>query len=467
MTPSALQSDPGYPRLKAHVIAATGLAYYADKDADLAAKLARRVHARGLRDCAAYLDLLVGEGLPAVELDALIADLTIGETFFFRHREVFDALRSVAVPELIARNRHARRLRVWSAGCSVGAEAYSLAILLKRDFAGELDGWDVEIVGTDINRDFLARARDGRFEDWALRGVPDDLRRACFTRAERTWDIRPEFRAGVSFQYHNLVTHSFPSQLHGLFEFDLILCRNVTIYFSPDIVSRITDNFRECLTDGGWLVVGHAEPNVELFRAFRTVNAPGAVLYQREAEGVKERRGEGESEGITSSATPFAPATVFVTPSPLLPFTPSPPCIPTPQAPPAPPTLPSLKVLADRGAWDEAAERCEELLARDSLNTAAHFWRGLVLEHLGRHADAENSLRRVVYLDRAHVLAHYYLGLFLQRRGQLAPAARAFRNVLQLLDPADPTRTFPDADDITAGELLALTRVHLSTLEAV
>src|SRR5438270_533851 len=151
MTAAPLSMDPDYLRLKGHVIAATGLAYYADKDADLGARLARRLQARGRPDCGSYLDLLTGGSEGEAELDALIADLTIGETFFFRHREVFDALRDIVLPDLIERNRASRQLRIWSAGCSTGAEPYSVSILLRRDLAARLEGWDVTLVGTDIN----------------------------------------------------------------------------------------------------------------------------------------------------------------------------------------------------------------------------------------------------------------------------------------------------------------------------
>lgn len=133
----------------------------------------------------------------------------------------------------------------------------------------------MSILGTDVNRQCLARAREGRFEEWALRGLPEGLRRGCFTAVGREWHLAPEYRKGVSFQYHNLVTHPFPSLLHELADFDLILCRNVTIYFAPEIVRRLVDQFHRCLADGGWLVVGHAEPNVEWLRAFRTVKTPG------------------------------------------------------------------------------------------------------------------------------------------------------------------------------------------------
>jgi chemotaxis protein methyltransferase CheR len=456
--PHLLVADPAYLRLKERLIASTGLAYYADKDRDLAERVAQRLARLGLPDCAAYLASLEDEARGQGELDALIEDLTIGETFFFRHRELFDALRDVVLPDLIARNQAARQLRVWSAGCSVGTEPYSVSILLKRDLAARVAGWDVTILGTDINRDFLARAHAAAFESWALRNTPEEVKHACFTRHGSSWCLKPEYRAGVSFQYHNLVTHPFPSLLNNLFAFDLILCRNVTIYFSLDIVRRLVGHFHECLVDGGWLLVGHAEPNLELFRAFRTVHAPGAVLYQKSRE-------QGTAPAWPSEPRAPAPPLAWVPPSlPDLIAAPAPPA-PPPAARPLRAELNTVRALADRGEWERAEALCRELLARDKLNPLVHFYHGLVLEQAGRHAEAEDALRRVIYLDRGFVLGHYYLGLLLQKQDQMPRAARSFKNVLQLLGRADDARAFADGDGITAGELRRLTQMHLEVLE--
>src|ERR1700722_18886086 len=154
-------------------------------------------------------------------------------------------------------------------------------MLLRREFGHSLAGWDVTILGTDINREFLARAREGCYEEWALRNMAEENRRNYFVRSGKSWCVAPEYREGVSFQYHNLVAHPFPSLLNNLFAFDVILCRNVTIYFSLDIVRGIIERFHQSLVEEGWLLVGHAEPNMELFRSFRVVNALGAVLYQK------------------------------------------------------------------------------------------------------------------------------------------------------------------------------------------
>ena len=278
--PYVLIDDPLYRRLKEHVVASTGLTYYEDKDADLARRIGLRLSSLGVRDCAAYLDVLYDSLRGPAELDALVAEITIGETSFFRHREHFDALRDIVLPDLIARNRANRGLRIWCAGCADGAEPYSLAILLKREMDIQLRGWEVTILGTDINRRCLARAREAKFEEWVLRSTPEDLKRACFSREGKLWKLAPKYKEGVSFQYHNLVEHSFPSLLNNLSSFDLIVCRNVMIYFGPDLMQRIVGQFHGCLVPGGWLLVGPAEPNMTYFRSFHTVVAPGVTLYQ-------------------------------------------------------------------------------------------------------------------------------------------------------------------------------------------
>ena len=127
-----LTTDPAYQSLKGHVIQATGLTYYIDKDDDLARRLQRRFSSLGLGDCGAYLELLKEPQRGRYELDQLIAEITIGETYFFRHQEHFDALRDTVPPDLLARNHGNRSLRIWCAGCADGTEAYSLAILLGR-----------------------------------------------------------------------------------------------------------------------------------------------------------------------------------------------------------------------------------------------------------------------------------------------------------------------------------------------
>lgn len=455
-----LFSDPLYPRLKEYLIESTGLAYYADKDADLARRIRRRLAAFGFEDCASYLELLRDPIRGPAETDALINEITIGETYFFRHREHFDALRDVVLPNLIARDTGQRRLRIWCAGCADGAEPYSLSILLRRELAHLLLGWEVSILGTDINRQLLSIAREGRYEQWSLRSTPDQLRRECFEGSGKQWTIAPEYKTGVSFQFHNLVEDVLPPQFNDSFAFDLLICRNVMIYFGPMLMRRVVRRFHDCLAPGGWLLVGPSEPNMTHFTSFRAVNAPGVTLYQKPGCAVPEF-----TEEVSSPEVSFPDLAPQLAPLPE---------IPMPETmelsaigPPtdrALPTLADLRQRADQGDWENAARCGKQLIECDNLNALAHFHYALVLEQMGDFVESERSLRRAIYLDRQAVLAHYHLALLLRSRGDLRQAERYFHNALNLLAAMAGDAILADADGITAIELRKLAQTQIENL---
>jgi chemotaxis protein methyltransferase CheR len=448
----SLVADPAFSRLKEFIIQATGLHYFQDKDGDLSDRISKRLSAVSVNDCATYLEQLKSGTAGECELDELITELTIGETYFFRHTEQFDALRNIVLPQLIERNRDTRRLRIWSAGCSSGAEPYSIAILLREHFEHLIAGWDVKIIGTDINKDFLSRAQSGLFEEWAFRGTSPDIRSRCFSQSGKSWQIGREFRERVSFQYHNLITHPYPSALHNLFDFDLILCRNVVIYFSHDNFRELVARLERCLVPDGWLLVGHSEPHLEVFRSFRTISVPGAILYQR-------------------SETAAPPPTVFnLPPLPAMEWTHA--VLAEPQLPPAPLAavaeksggLDAVRGLMNSGDWPAAAKCCNDELSRDSISIDAHFLNALILEHLGQHADSEQALRKVIFLDRNFVLAHYYLALRLQNNHDHRGAIRSFENVLRLLATMDPSRVYADAEGMSGSDMQQFAQTHLEVL---
>ncbi len=456
LPPDELLGDPVYPRLKEYLIESTGLAYYADKDTDLARRIRRRLSGFGFQNCASYLDLLRDPARGASEMDALIEEVTIGETYFFRHREHFDALRDRVLPDLIARSAGQRRLRIWCAGCADGAEPYSLSILLRRELPHLLGGWEVSILGTDINRQCLATAREGRYEQWSLRATPDDVKGACFEERGKTWTIAAEYRTGISFQFHNLVEDALPPHLNGTSAFDMIICRNVMIYFAPKLMRRIVRRFHDCLTPRGWLLVGPSEPNMTHFTSFQAVNAPGVTLYQRPDSSVQDLPDDASPPSFPSFPPVLAPAVV-------LPESPTPSASVT--AVRRVPTLADLRESADRGDWESAADCGRELIETDNLNAQVHFHHALVLEQLGDYAESERSLRRAIYLDRRAIPAHYHLGLLLRSHGDLRQAERCFNNALDLLSPLAGDEILADADGITAVELRELARTQIESLK--
>jgi chemotaxis protein methyltransferase CheR len=454
----------GYSRLKEQLIATTGLAFYGDRDEQLTELIASRLSALGLPDCSSYTNFLAGQERGRVEMDVLIGRLTIGETYFFRDEAQFAAIRDIILPEILERNRSLKQLRMWSAGCATGAEPYSLAILLARDFADRIAGWQVGIDATDLNREYLAQAAEGKFRAWAFRSTPDEVKRECFSKDGLTWTIHPSYKQWISFHHMNLVTSDFPTPWLAGTRFDLILCRNVMIYFAPEVNRRLVGELHNSLRDGGWLVVGAAEHGLDSYQAFRTSEVAKARIYQK----------------LPPSFVPLevAPATAPV-PAAAGPSTHRYPVkVPRNEgsrvleagaravARPPPADLEDLRQLVDRGDWQGAAEYGRTLLSKDGLNPQIHFYKALICENLGQAAEARRWLRQAIYLDRNFALAHYQLGLALERDGQLRAAARSFGNVLKVL------RTAPDDAIVTAGSgvtavgLKELARTHIEKSSA-
>lgn len=167
-----------------------------------------------------------------------IAQLTIGETYFFRNAAHFAALRERVLPELLERRAGVGSLRLWSAGCATGEEPYSLAMAL-ADALPASPPWQVSILATDLNPQFLERARAALYGAWSFRETRDELRERCFTPEGPRWRLRPELRRQVLFARLNLAEASYPAVANGTVALDLIFCRNVTIYFDEATRRRV------------------------------------------------------------------------------------------------------------------------------------------------------------------------------------------------------------------------------------
>lgn len=463
MTQPDILGDPSFPRLKSLILARTGLAYYADKDQALADRVGRRL-AEVPQTVGAYLARLQSEDVKGPEFQALVNELAVGETFFFRYIEQFEALRVVAIPEALRRNRETRTLRIWSAGCSIGAEAYTLEILLKRHFAEQLAGWQVTILGTDLNHAFLEQARRGVYGEWTVRGLPEATRAACFDQQKgpqgSLWAVKPEFREWTRFDVFNLADGRLPNYTQGITSFDAVLCRNVMIYFDDVTRARLLAGLRDVLVDGGWLVVGHAETGPEMNAAFTPVAVPGATLYR------KHDRPE--------PVPVFVPLPAMPEPVAAKPRVRPPVPEPEPASPPAPapgmaipeaaseqPSLSRVAALAAQGDRTAALEACIALVERDGLNASAHFHLGLLQEDLGV-GDPIGAFRSALYLEPCLVLADYHLGLGFLRRGKLGAAQRHFRNVRNGLANRGDDDAVREGEGLTVRELRSMVALWLS-----
>ncbi len=203
----------------------------------------------------------------------IIDAITTNETLFFRDTAPFDLLRHKIVPELIDRRRRtgASRIRIWSAACSTGQELYSIAILLK-ELLGDTDRYGVRLLGTDISDDAVARASKGIFSQLEVsRGLPPDMRGKYFSPRDGNWQIRDEVRAMASFRRLNLM-HDFSS----LGKFDIVLCRNVAIYFNESDRRTLFGRLERSMEPDSYLMIGAMEslagmPRFESKRHLRSV----------------------------------------------------------------------------------------------------------------------------------------------------------------------------------------------------
>ncbi|MDP1875761.1 CheR family methyltransferase [Phenylobacterium sp.] len=421
----------------------------------------RRLAAVNLTDVEAYVRLLDDPQSGPPEWRRLEGEITVGETYFLRYVEQFAALRDHILPELIAGHAETRRLRIWSAGCATGAEPYSVAILLAELLGDRVADWRLTILGTDINESALQAARDASFGAWALRSLSAEQRTAWFTQEGKSWRLKPRFRSLVRFQYGNLLDLLGPDAPIDLTDFDLILCRNVLIYFHPDAMNAVIGALAQRLGETGWMLVGHAEPNPGFEAHVETVSMPGAVAYRRRtgADANAPRPSQPWTPLPLEEATPEAVAW-SPTPPPTRPSAPAAVARPPVDASPAAP-LADIRALANFGRFTEAVQLCAEALAQAPADPATHFYLGLVSQAQGDLGQAEDALRRAVYLDGTLLMAQYHLGLVRLERGDTAGGRRALAAVARLAASLSPTTPLCEGDGLTAGDLRELARLQL------
>ncbi len=227
-----------------------------------------------------YFQLVVSDDDEFRELLNLI---TINETSFFRFPQQFDALRNTVIPEIISeKSDPSRTFRVWSAGCSTGEEPYTVAMTL-LDAGLESMGWRCHVMGTDVSTKALSVARAGIYRGRALQNVTDDAMSRHFRKIPEGLQVSGNVRRLVDFGYHNLIKEPYPLSLMG--DWDIIFCRNVTIYFKVESTRRVVKNLFNSLNEGGYLFIGHSETLTSISEDFEAVEIDGVFLYRKSRSG--------------------------------------------------------------------------------------------------------------------------------------------------------------------------------------
>ncbi|MGP8282894.1 MAG: CheR family methyltransferase, partial [Desulfomonilaceae bacterium] len=215
------------------------------------------------------------------KLDILVGLLTVGETFFFRDQKALEAIDRVIVPYIVGTKPELNKtVRIWSAGCSTGEEPYSIAILLKRSLWAS-SNQQVKILGTDINKESLEKAKKAIYKEWSFRGVPSWLKKDHFSRVPGGYELDPKIRSMVEFRRLNLASFDYSSVLGNFGPVDLVLCRNTLMYFTSEVRKRIIGKVLFWLNTGGWLLVGPSEVPHVVHRKLKLVTLPGAIFFRR------------------------------------------------------------------------------------------------------------------------------------------------------------------------------------------
>jgi len=371
----------------------------------------------------------------------LLQHATVGETYFFRNSAHFSALRHHILPKLIQerRNKGSLYLRIWSAGCATGEEPYSLAILL-RQLLPDIEQWSIMLLATDINTKFLEIAGQGRYGYRSFRNeTPDHLADRWFMKVgDRQYQVKSELKQMVTFTPLNLATDVFPSLVNGTANVDLILCRNVTIYFNQTQTRELVNRFYLSLAHNGWLLVGHAEPQPEVYNQFQVDYFDRAVLYHK----------------VTAAPAKVKPPAVEVVAAPV-PVAPLPVTSPLPAIPVAPAEvvdyLNAAQDAANHEDWTQALTLLAQAEPNNLFNADLYYLRGVIYHQAGDDVQAVTALRQAIYCDPRFALAHYVLGDIYAHQGQASDADRHWRRALKAISGVHVDECLKD--DLTVGML--------------
>jgi chemotaxis protein methyltransferase CheR len=456
----------------------------------------------GLEREAEYYERLRGEASRIVEAELrnLLNLVTVTETCFFRDASQFRLLREHIIPMLVAERSRAtgsdgggngperrRGIRIWSAGCSSGEEAYSIALTLEdMGLYHTHPNSMFEIVGTDLNSTALEKARCGEYSARAVRNVEGRLLNRFFSSHGKHFTLNEDVRNRVKFEFGNLTQTPMPSTGPQ----DVILCKNVAIYFGTDAAEKLVRGLRDTLAPGGYLLLGHAESLWQMLEGFEVVEharafcyrkssgfrvpgsafaVPGSARERRTPEPRTMERGTGNLEPGTFDVPPDTSArydfclaafragdwasaetglTALIRSCPTF----------------VPAHLLLGGVYAHRARYNEAVAQAESVLRLTDLEPRAHLLLGMIAARRQRPEDALQSLRRALYLDDSLALAHFWLGNLYRDRGDFARACHEYENVVRDWERHTLSLTEEFASDSTAEQLVEFCRESLKRL---
>ncbi len=463
----------------------------------------QRMQATKCPDFGAYDALLTSSSESASELRAIAEVLTVGETYFFRNGDHFQAFVERALPDRLREARGQRPVRVLSAGCASGEEPYTLAILLREHFAS-LGPSDVSILGIDLNPAAIGKARRAHYSPWSLRETLWPIREKYFRPAAGTeLELTDEIRAGVTFEERNLFGSD--AKFWAAASFDVVFCRNVIIYFGREKLAEAIARLTHVLPAGGFLFLGHSESLRGMTDDFDLLNTHNTFYYQKRDPSLpKPASAAGASwtapierassrvrqltshppPPATSDAAPRLPSSGdgrnSIHPDPLQASAASVELAtdlyrqerfaealallrslePAAQGEPSVQLL-TAAILTNQGELQAAEAICRQVLSLDDHNAGAHYLTALARERAG---DVESAVRHdqmAAYLDTTFAMPRLHMGMLARHAGDASTARRELSQAMTLLGREDAARIVLFGGGFGRDALVRLCRAEL------
>ncbi|PZV25839.1 MAG: chemotaxis protein CheR [Snowella sp.] len=495
----------------------TGIEIRAQNYGSMGDNIFTRMKALKLVSPQAYYNLLVSFTPDSEEeWQKFVCLVTNRESYFFRDKGQFSLLRNTILPELIRRNQRTKTLRVCSAGCSTGQEPYSIAILL-RELIPELTQWNLTILGIDINRESLDHGKKALYNTWSFRQVEDDIKARYFKNLAGYYQLNEEIRPLVKFHQVNLTRDPFPRLNSELRDMDLIICRNVFIYFTDQAIGQVVEKFFQTLKPNGYLMSGHAELGNHHVKAFQAKLFPESVLYQRRTGDFSQLSSQPtlsksykpasppldipipereETKPMVAQTTTFFPVAPVITPNKTIPrqVNPKTPGLvsTTTKAPVNSDEEALLKEVeqlvkhksyhlaqtkleqilkrspnhfrsaylmaelqANLGNYEQAKKWCQTAIGLNAFAANPHHLIAHIEEEQGNFEEAKKALKTIIYLEPNGVAAYISLGNLYQREGDFSRSQKMQQSALKILQTLPQETKISELGNISVEALIS------------
>jgi len=393
-----------------------------------------------------YIELFLSKRLSIQDYKELANCLTIGETYFFRDKKLFDVLRKNIIPNIIYSKRENKTITFWSSGCSTGEEAYSIAILMK-ELLLDFNQWNINIIATDINLNSLSKAREAIYGEWSFRETDISFKNKYFDMIEpNQYKLKEEIKKSVTFTYLNLADEIYAIDNNLIQDVDIIFCRNVLMYFSEEQAKKIVDRYYKILNSKGWLVVAPSESVFLNKTEFISTNINKTFLYGK-AEEKKQNKTYFDSiilneskciekdeiyKTLEKSSTESTKAKVIEYKVDY---------------------EEQCRIKANEGDLEKALLFCKEAIKQNKVNPIYYHLLASIEQELGNINNAIDALKKAIYLDSNFIMAYFDLGNLFLKIGKNKEAIKNFDNANMLLQGFQEEQNIPSTESITAGML--------------